>query len=189
MSVSKKTRKKKRREQSGERKRRELERLQKAIEKQRAAAPSPSPLEAPPRQPGALRTYTFKVTYLGKPGVWRTIEIAEDQSLDDLHYAIQEAVDFDADHLYSFFMSGRAWDDSTEYTSPHANGRSAAQVKIRNLNLRMKQRFLYLFDYGDEHRFGVQLVGVNSDAPKGDYPRVVECHGNNPPQYPGWDEE
>ncbi|RME44529.1 MAG: plasmid pRiA4b ORF-3 family protein [Chloroflexi bacterium] len=146
------------------------------------AAPTP----APAAQPGALETYTFKVTYLEKPNVWRVIEIAGDQTLDDLHYAIQAAVNFDADHLYSFFMSGRAWDDATEYASPYAEGRSAAGVKIRDLGLRLKQRFLYLFDYGDEHRFEVQLLAVNPDAPKGKYPRVVERHGRNPEQYPEW---
>lgn len=156
-----------------------------ALAQARAAPPAPPPPapEPPPRRPGALQTYNFKVTYLRAPDVWRTIEIAEDQTLNDLHHAIQTAVGFDADHLYSFFMSGQAWDDETEYASPHAQGRSAARVRIGDLNLRMKQRFLYLFDYGDEHHFEVQLVGVNPDAPKGKYPRVVERHGKNPPQY------
>jgi hypothetical protein len=125
------------------------------------------------------------VTYLGDPDVWRVIEIAGDQTLDDLHYAIQQAVAFDADHLYSFFMSGRAWDETTEYASPYTKGRSAARVKIRDLKLRPKQRFLYLFDYGDEHRFEVQLLDINPDAPKGKYPRIVERHGPNHRQY-GW---
>jgi len=163
-----------------------------ALVQARAAPPAPLPSapEPPPRRPGALQTYTFKVTYLRDPDIWRTIEIAENQSLDDLHYAIQHAVDFDADHLYSFFMSGQPWDDETEYASPHAQGRSAARVRIGDLNLRMKQRFLYLFDYGDEHHFEVQLVGVNPEAPKGKYPRVVERHGKNPPQYDlDWEEE
>lgn len=163
-----------------------------ALAQARATPPAPPPPapEPPPRRPGALQTYTFKVTYLRDPDVWRTIEIAENQTLDDLHRAIQNAVDFDADHLYSFFMSGRAWDDETEYASPHAQGRSAARVRIGDLNLRMKQRFLYLFDYGDEHHFEVQLVAVNPDAPKGRYPRVVERHGKNPPQYDlDWEEE
>jgi hypothetical protein len=111
-------------------------------------------------------------------------------NLQSLHYAIQDAVDFDADHLYSFFMSGQAWDEETEYASPHAQGRSAARVRIGDLNLRMKQRFLYLFDYGDEHHFEVQLVGVNPDAPKEKYPRVAERHGKNPPQYDmDWEEK
>jgi len=84
-------------------------------------------------------------------------------------------------------MSGRAWDDSTEYASPYADGPSAAQVKIGDLSLRMKQKFLYLFDYGDEHHFDVQLVGTNPEAAKeGRYPRIVESHGKAPQQYGGW---
>jgi hypothetical protein len=48
----------------------------------------------------------------------------------------------------------------------------------------MKQKFLYLFDYGDEHRFEVQLVEVNPDAPRDvRYPRVLETHGKPPRQY------
>jgi hypothetical protein len=144
----------------------------------------------PPRRPGALQTYTFKVTYQQNQDVWRVIEIAESQTLDDLHDAIRDSVDFDYDHLYSFFMSGEAWDDSTEYASPlNREKGSASQVKIGGLSLRMKQRFLYLYDYGDEHRFDVQLIAINPDAPKMQYPRIIEKHGKNPPQYGGWDEE
>ncbi len=150
------------------------------------AAPLPEPTPLPPKpvaKPGAVLTYTFKVTYQQKPSVWQLIEIAADQTLDDLHYAILGAVSFDPDHLYSFFMSGRAWDDETEYASPYGEGPSAAQVKIGDLSLRMKQRFLYLFDYGDEHHFEVQLVGLNPEAAKGQYPRIVESHGKPPRQY------
>jgi hypothetical protein len=159
-----------------------------ALDKARATppAPPPPPPEKPAPRPGAIQTYTFKVSYLYDPDVWRTIEIAENQTLDDLHDAILYTVDFDPDHLYSFYMSGRAWDDSTEYASPLADGPSAAKVKIGDLNLRMKQRFLYLFDYGAEHRFEVQLVDANPDAPKDeDYPRTLERHGKSPSQY-GW---
>ncbi len=159
-------------------------------------APPPEPPKPPARRTAAIQTYTFKVTYLRDPDVWRTIEIAENQTLHDLHDAIQEAVDFDADHLYSFYMSGKAWDSETEHASPYADSRSsAARVRIGDLGLRMKQRFLYLFDYGDEHHFEVQLVGINPDAPREQYPRVVERHGKNPPQYgldweeDEWDEE
>jgi hypothetical protein len=146
--------------------------------------PGPEP---PTAQPGAVLTFTFRVTYLRDPDVWRVIEIREDQTLDDLHYSIQVAVDFDADHLYSFYMSNRAWDEMTEYSSPYAKGPSAGGVKIRDLTLRMKQRFLYLFDYGDEHRFEVQLVDVDPGASKEEeYPRIVESHGEDLVQYGGW---
>ncbi len=159
-----------------------------ALAEARAALlPELAPLPPKPvAKPGAVLTYTFKVTYQRKRSVWQLIEIAEDQTLDDLHYAILSAVDFDSDHLYSFYMSGRAWDDTTEYASPYGEGPSAEEVIIGDLSLRMKQKFLYLFDYGDEHRFDVQLVGINPEAAKGDYPKLVESHGKAPRQYGGW---
>src|ERR671916_616600 len=45
--------------------------------------------------------------------------------------------------------------------------------------------FLFLFDYGDEWHFGVQLVGTSATvAPGTRYPRVVASAGAAPPQYP-----
>ena len=54
----------------------------------------------------------------------------------------------------------------------------------------MKQKFLYIFDYGDEHRFEVQLTEINPDAPKNvRYPIVLEEHGEPPSQYGDWEDE
>jgi Plasmid pRiA4b ORF-3-like protein len=65
-----------------------------------------------------MKTYTFHVSIPGFGRLWRKIELEADQTLEDLHLAIQDAFEFDNDHLYSFFMSGRAWDQSTEYCLP-----------------------------------------------------------------------
>ncbi len=45
---------------------------------------------------------------------------------------------------YSFYLSGRAWDKETEYSPRKA--RYHSHTKIKNLPLRLKQHFLYLFD-------------------------------------------
>ena len=65
-----------------------------------------------------MRTLILHVQLPGTGRVWRKIEIAADQTLEDLHYAIQSAFGWDADHLYSFFMSGKAWDSASEYRLP-----------------------------------------------------------------------
>jgi hypothetical protein len=65
-----------------------------------------------------MRSYTFHVSLPGMGRLWRKIEMRADQTLEDLHFAIQDAYGWGADHLYSFFMSGRAWDGSTEYRLP-----------------------------------------------------------------------
>lgn len=65
-----------------------------------------------------MKTYIFHVSLPGTGRVWRKIQIRADQTLEDLHFAIQGAYCWDADHLYSFFMSGKAWDDKIEYCLP-----------------------------------------------------------------------
>lgn len=65
-----------------------------------------------------MKTYTLHVSIPGTGRVWRKLELRADQTLENLHFAIQDAFRFDADHLYSYFMSGRAWDSSTEYKLP-----------------------------------------------------------------------
>lgn len=226
-----------------------------------------------------MKTYTFHVNLEGAGRVWRKIEMRGDQTLEELHFAIQDAYGWDADHMYSFFMSGRAWDGSTEYTLPEGtdpwgldlddeeeedeqigdeeagideedmaeeldamagelvqlgitperlqeglaileddslspekklarvgplaealmgfigdlgepDSPSDVQVTMLDgLDLEVAKKFLYLFDYGDEHRFRVRVHAINPDAAEGDYPRIVESVGEAPEQYPSWDEE
>jgi hypothetical protein len=69
-----------------------------------------------------VKSYTFHVSIPGMGRLWRKLELRGDQMLSDLHLAIQDAFNFDNDHLYSFFMSGKAWDRSTEYALPEGVG-------------------------------------------------------------------
>ena len=90
--------------------------------------------------------------------------------------------DFDTDHLYAFFISGTAWDTSTEYSNSQ-DARGRPNIRLQNLPLRLKQRFLYLYDFGSEHRFQVQLIDTGHDRPTGTHPRIIEQHGEMPSQY------
>lgn len=48
---------------------------------------------------------------------------------------------------------------------------------------------LFLFDYGDEWQFKVELIGLVQKEPKAAYPRVLKQVGQAPPQYPDLDED
>lgn len=141
-------------------------------------------------QKGPVKTFTFRVNHRALPKVWRDIEIAADQTLEDLHLTIQQAFDWWDDHLYSFFMGGRAWDQGSEIGSPWSDSSwHTHQLQIEQLGLQPGQNFLYLFDYGDNHEFDVRLLQVDPAAPKGAYPKIVARQGQSPPQYPNYDEE
>jgi len=130
--------------------------------------------------------YFFRVA-LAK-GVWRKIEISSNHTLLDLHNAIQNAFQFDSDHLYSFFMDGIPWSDE-KFSSPFEDeGPHVGEVRIGELGLAKGQTILYLFDYGDELRFSVTLEEIQQDKPHPKKPRIIESKGKNPEQYPNWEE-
>lgn len=146
-----------------------------------------------PASPAAATTlYRFKVALDWRKTTWRRIELRGDQTLDDLHVAIQRAFDWDNDHLYAFFLSGKAWDEASEYQSPYGeDGRSAAAYRLEGLPLRPKQKIMYVFDFGDDLRHQVTLEAIvpGGVVARVTYPRITEQEGPNEPQYPGLEDE
>jgi hypothetical protein len=47
----------------------------------------------------------------------------------------------------------------------------------------------YIFDYGDDLRHTIEFLGNFPLPAQGDFPRIIEVHGEAPPQYPSYDEE
>jgi hypothetical protein len=125
--------------------------------------------------------YVFKVA-LAKD-LWRRIEISADDTLLSLHRAIQEAYHFDDDHLYSFFMDGKRW-SRERFTSPlEDEGPHVDEARIGELGLYVGQNILYLFDYGDEWKFRVELEETRTEGTKPSKPKIVEKKGKAPKQY------
>lgn len=137
--------------------------------------------------------YRLKVSLAWMPDVWRVVEMLDNQTLEDLHYEIQDAFHWDDDHLYAFFLSGRAWDNITEVDRPEMNTEAEApladEVTLAALELKPGQSFLYIFDFGDELRHKIEVLGTFPLPARGKFPRIAERHGKAPPQYGRWDEE
>lgn len=139
------------------------------------------------------QTYVFRVSLVwglyAAGEAWRTIVISSQDTLDGLHGAIQEAFDFDNDHLYAFHMDGKRtsrkqiMDPRAEESAP-----SAADVALGELGIFVGQTIRYIFDFGDYWNFDVKLTEIR-DAPHVEQPVVLERHGENPQQYPDYDEE
>lgn len=120
----------------------------------------------------------------------RVIEIDSGASLLDLHDAIQEAVDFDQDHLFEFF-GGRHWrnrkvvfEDRYDIPDPFSTYSGIALEDVYPLPKDCK--LIYHFDFGDDWFFQVRKSRKKPKEPKRGvkYPRVVESTGPNPEQYP-----
>jgi hypothetical protein len=136
--------------------------------------------------------YKFKVSLQDDRGIWRIIEIKGSQTLHALHKAIFSAFDRFEEHLYGFYMNNKPYDEASAYESPYADervGRDASRTRFDSLGLRPKQKFLYIFDFGDDWRHTVEVLDITEAVPTGKYPRLLEKKGDSPPQYPDIEED
>jgi len=131
--------------------------------------------------------YTFKVS-LDK-GTWSKIQISAHCTLHDLHNLIQEAFEFDNDHMYSFFMDGKPWSKNSFKCPYEDEGISADEVEIGELDLSEKESFIYIFDYGDEWRFNIEVFDVQNEVIEEFQGEIIESKGKLPQQYPDFDDE
>ena len=151
------------------------------------------------------RLYILKVALSHSKRIWRRIEITGNQSLDQLHEIIFSAFDRYDPHMYSFYLTkpgSKARDrfaNAPEYTHPyaveedsvweHKKLHDASITNISDLNFRVKDRFEYLFDFGDEWLHEITVESVLDLFPQGAYPKITERKGESPPQYPEYDDE
>lgn len=145
----------------------------------------------PPLEAARRRAWRVRVRLQWQPTVWRVIELRGDHTLQDLHYAIQSAFGWDDDHLYAFYLSGRAWDSLTAIERPYeeTDPPTADEVTLIELDPRPKQQFLYIFDFGDELRHEIEVLDAFETRPEAVAPRIVESHGQAPPQYRQWEDD
>lgn len=154
-----------------------------------------------------FEVYIFKVAFKYDKRTWRRIEIATSQTLDDLHEAIYEAFERDDEHLYSFYFCDRPTskshnrhDYAVQFKHPmcfdksiydaweKTDGHNAAKTQLYTLELKGKQKFEYLFDFGDCWWHELTFEG-NKLSDGGRYPRISEKRGDSPPQYPDYEDD
>lgn len=138
--------------------------------------------------------YIFKVTLKdryeksAKKSTWRKIAIHSSQSLEHLHLAIQDSVDFEDDHLYAFYMDNRRYSDRCYLDSRGEEPPFADEKSLEDLNLSIGQKFLYIFDFGDNWEFEIELLEIDTKTQKKFKAKLIAEQGESPEQYPDWEE-
>ncbi len=140
---------------------------------------------------GEMNEIAFKVKYLNKKNAWVIVSLTDDNTLRKLNDTIQDALGWMNDHMFEFIMEGRPYSpdcrayscecEDVETDDPSFLG-FAERTKINKLKLALKQKFLYHFDYGDDHFFEVQVTEIRPVS-KSAKPKVIERGGKIPEQY------
>lgn len=134
------------------------------------------------------QVYVFDAQLDDLRGVRRTVAVRADQSLADLHRALQDGFGWPDNHLYAFWLSGEFLGrDGSEYT-PLVDGFEpgrftraikSADTALADLELETGQQIAYLFDFGDQWRVRLVLRELRA-GDGGTYPRVIEGVGEAP---------
>lgn len=127
----------------------------------------------------------------------RKIKISGTRSLYQFAKTITGAFGFSFDHAFGFYDAfGNLRDakkiyelfvDAGEEASPAAQG--VKKTKISQAFIKPGDKMLFLFDYGDEWRFSVELKDIRKTEEKESEPVVLESTGKAPVQYPPCEED
>jgi hypothetical protein len=117
-----------------------------------------------------------------------TVEIDDSTSLEDFHYFIQSAVNFDDDHLYEFFLSNSERSRNRELLATYEDSDSVTLKEV--FPVPIGKKLFYLFDYGDNWFFRIALTRKASFAAVNgiEYPNQTHESGERPIQYSEWEE-
>ena len=118
------------------------------------------------------------------------IEVTDVSTLLDLHYTIQELVQFDNDHLYDFYV-GRTWRQRKFVLGESESPFDASNYDDCPLSevypLEKKHKLFYHFDFGDDWIFEIRKHrGAKAMNLRRKYPRLIEKSGRRPRQYRGY---
>jgi hypothetical protein len=144
-------------------------------------------LELPPPPEPTAGVYVWKVTMNGWK-VWRLIALKHDQTLHDLMYAILDAIDFDDDHLYSFHYRDRLGRTAKVSHPVCEEDVPGDEVTVGSLPMKVGESLQLTYDFGDNWQFDVKLERIDPPGSVKKLPKVLESHGEAPPQYDREDE-
>ena len=123
-------------------------------------------------------------------GCYRHIKIGEGATLLTLSSAILNAFEFFDDHLHSFFMNNSAWDQNAEFVCPGGDLDGAVgftdEIELSKFRLVRGDKFLYIFDYGDEWRFHIKVLRMIDEPTT--RPVILKSVGQVT-QYKDWDDD
>jgi hypothetical protein len=125
--------------------------------------------------------YQLRVVLRGvSPLIWRRLLVRSNSTIAGLHATLQIALGWSDEHLNRFVIHGR------EYGVSHLGGISfrddPCQVRLADLGLRVRERFLYEYDLTDGWQHDVRLEQFLPVEQHRSYPRCIAGRRNVPPE-------
>lgn len=114
------------------------------------------------------------------------VNINHDQTFQQMHQAIQKALNYDAQQMASFFKSNDEWEKLDEITTMDMGSDTPVKImsetKIESFFTEKNQRILYVFDFLAERLFFGSVTRTIDAEPPIELPSISRIEGNIPEQ-------
>jgi hypothetical protein len=137
-----------------------------------------------------MALYRFKVSFEDYDEVVREIDVRSNQTFEDLHRAIHQAIGYNCEYPSSFYISNDQWIKGEEITFMPNQRRIDRgivlmdKVKLSNRIDDPHQKFYYTFNFDRPFDFHIELLRIILDETPGTiYPAVIRSAGEPPKQF------
>src|SRR6266487_1345415 len=125
--------------------------------------------------------YQLRVVLRGvSPLIWRRLLVRSDSTIADLHATFQRVLGWTDEHLNRFVIHGR------DYGVWHDGGigfrDNPRHVRLADLGLRVRERFLYEYDFTDGWQRDVRVEHILPLEPGRSYPVCIGGRRAAPPE-------
>ena len=118
-----------------------------------------------------------------EPKIWRRIDVPLSSTLAALHDIIQVSFRWQGYHLHEFVVGERVYGEPADEDEFYERKvYKAAAVRLKTLVERGVDRFLYVYDFGDNWRHDVIVEEVRDGEADIDYPAFVDGARRCPPE-------
>ena len=125
--------------------------------------------------------YQLKVTLAGiRPPIWRTIQVSGDMTLHDLHKTLVRVMGWHGGHLHEFRVFGDCFGDPSADLGPEVLNET--KYTLERLISAEKEKFDYLYDFGDSWEHKIVVEKVLPLNPETKYPIVLKGKRACPPE-------
>ncbi|UCE38531.1 MAG: hypothetical protein JSW00_04690 [Thermoplasmata archaeon] len=126
------------------------------------------------------KVYEFKAAFKRRKGLWRRIQIKDDQTLKDFDSIMRKAFNHDKDDHLSEFFPGRAWrSKGFGEIDPTGKGKGS-KLRIKTLGLSEGDKLEYVYDFGDDIQHIITFEKMVEPKKGTSYPRII---AKNKPKY------
>ena len=136
-----------------------------------------------------MSVYRFKVSFEDQPVIYRVIDIAADQTFEDLHKIILKSIDFKEGEFASFYIDYHKAEDTIEICLTDLQGENdetvllMADIKIKELIQGNIDNITYIYDFIELWTLKVEVLSDKGNiVAKTKYPVIVEKVGTAPDQ-------